>query len=144
MNTEKSCGAVVFTEEQGCIKYLIIQSNEGIYGFPKGHMESGEREEETALREIFEETGVHVRLLDGFRTEDVHPFVNHGQQVMKHIVYFLAEYGMQNPIAQETELNGLFLMEYDFAMEVFQYDSTRRILKEAHDFLMRSRRLHNH
>ena len=55
---EKSCGAVVFTRLNGEIKYVIIQSLAGYYGFPKGHMEAGESEKQTALREVYEETGL--------------------------------------------------------------------------------------
>ena len=42
-------------------------STEAIGLFPKGHMEPGETEEETAKREIREETGLLVRLDPGFR-----------------------------------------------------------------------------
>ncbi|MBE6753228.1 MAG: NUDIX domain-containing protein [Ruminococcaceae bacterium] len=135
MITEKSCGAVVFTKENGCIRYLIIQSREGFYGFPKGHMESGETEVQTALREIAEETGLSVNIIDGFRTVDSHPFERDGETRMKHIVYFLAEYSNQIPAAQETELNGLHLMDYETAIAAFQFESSGRILTEAHTFL---------
>ena len=70
---EKSCGAVVFTRINSEIKYLLIRNLTGIYGFPKGHVKQGETEEETALREIFEEVGLSVKLLPGFRSEDEHP-----------------------------------------------------------------------
>ena len=56
MNIEKSCGAVVFTKENERIKYVLIRNLEGIYGFPKGHMEAGETEIETTLREVYEGT----------------------------------------------------------------------------------------
>ena len=92
MITEKSCGAIVYTCENSTIKYVIIRSKEGIYGFPKGHIEGIESELETALREISEETGLTVRLIDGFRTEDTHRFMRNGEARLKHIVYFLAEY----------------------------------------------------
>lgn len=58
MRYEKSCGAVIYVEAEGARKYVIIRSPEGYYGFPKGHMEPGETEEQTALREIFEEVGL--------------------------------------------------------------------------------------
>lgn len=135
MITERSCGAVVFTREKGTVKYVIIQSKEGFYGFPKGHMEGAETETETALREIREETGLKVVLLDGFRTEDCHPFTRNGQTRMKNIVYFLAEYADQIPCAQETELNSIHLMDFEMAMKAFQFESSRRILTEAQKFL---------
>ena len=49
MITEKSCGAIVFTKENQQIKYVIVCSKEGIYGFPKGYMEGAETEIETAF-----------------------------------------------------------------------------------------------
>ena len=135
MITEYSCGAVVFTREDGCIRYVIIQSKEGFYGFPKGHREGAESEEETALREILEETGLTVMLLDGFRTEDCHPFTRDGETRMKHVVYFLAEYAHQTPTVQVSELDSIRLMDYDAAMNAFQFENSRRILSEAHQFL---------
>ena len=35
MITEKSCGGIVYTKENGSIQYVIIRSEDGIYGFPK-------------------------------------------------------------------------------------------------------------
>lgn len=135
MIVERSCGAVVFTKEGGKIQYVIVRSKEGFYGFPKGHVEGQESERETALREIEEETGLRAALLEGFRTEDSHPFTRGGETRMKHIVYFLAEYAGQTPVAQEEELSGVCLMEYERAMQAFQFESSRRILAQAHAFL---------
>ena len=72
MTIEKSCGAVVFTRDHGLVQYLIIQSKEGFYGFPKGHIEPGEQEEETALREIWEETGLTVHATEYRGVVDFH------------------------------------------------------------------------
>lgn len=136
MKTEHSCGAVVFTRQNGIPLYVIVQSKEGFFGFPKGHTEANETEEETALREIKEETGLSPSLIPGFRTEDEHliPFT-HKEPVMKHIVYFLAEYKDQSPKPQEEEISAIRLMPYEEAMAAFQFESSRRILTEARRFL---------
>jgi tRNA nucleotidyltransferase (CCA-adding enzyme) len=135
MKTEKSCGAVVFTRDGEDVKFVIIQSREGYYGFPKGHVENGETELETALREIREEAGLFVSIQEGFRTEDSHEFVKHEEQRLKYIVYFLAEYSDQVPIPQTEELNNIVLVDYETAMELFQFESSKRILTEAWDYL---------
>lgn len=136
MKTEHSCGAVVFTRQSGIPLYVIVQSKEGFFGFPKGHMEGNETEAETALREIKEETGLSPTLISGFRTEDEHPIpFTRKEPVMKHIVYFLAEYENQPLKMQEEELSSIRLLPYEAAMSLFQFESSRRILTEAHQFL---------
>ena len=115
---------------------MIIRSKAGIYGFPKGHVEGSETEEETALREVFEETGLSVRLIDNFRREDTYTFTYNGETRLKHVVYFLAEYADQIPKAQEEELSSLHLMDYDTAISALQYESAKRLLSQAHTFLM--------
>lgn len=131
---EKSCGAVVFTRTEAGIEYVIIRSLEGSCGFPKGHCEAGETEEETALREIYEETGLAVRIIPGFRYVDVYPIPGK-PSVMKQVVYFLAEYEGQEIRYQETELSDACLMPFGTAMNAFQWESSALILTKANDYL---------
>ncbi|MBO4886142.1 MAG: NUDIX domain-containing protein [Clostridia bacterium] len=134
MSYEYSCGAVVFTRAGGGVRYVIIRSLEGVYGFPKGHMEPGETEEETALREIREEVGLNVRLIPGFRKVEEHPLPKK-PGVIKRVIYFLAEYENQTIVPQPEELMSAGLMEYEEAMKAFQYENNRGILREAREFL---------
>lgn len=135
MKNEKSCGAVVFTRLKGKIQYLLISSLEGIYGFPKGHVEAGESEEETALREISEEVGVNVKLVDGFRSVDEHPLPQK-KNTIKQVVYFIGEYSDKEFIYQKEELSSAQLVDYETAMSLLQFESSKRILTEANDFLL--------
>ena len=136
MQYEKSCGAVVFTRVNGEIRYVLAQNLEGYYGFPKGHMEAGETETETALREIREEVGLSPRLIDGFRTCDEHPIPSK-PGVMKQVVYFLAEYENQTVSFQKEELLSAPLVPYEEAMKLFVFEGSKRILTEAHNFLQK-------
>jgi hypothetical protein len=66
---ESSCGAVVFRDIKGEIRYLLIKNRRSAHwGFPKGHIEMGETPQQTAMREVLEETGIHVKLIDGFES----------------------------------------------------------------------------
>ena len=112
MKYEKSCGAVVFTRERGQLKFALVQQLGGFYGFPKGHVECGESEQETALREIYEELHLRPTLIDGFRTVDEHPIPNK-PGVIKQVVYFLAEYADQEIVFQQTELLSAPLVSYE-------------------------------
>ena len=61
MKYEKSCGAIVYRRYHGNIQILLIKHiNSGHWSFPKGHVEFGETEPETAIREIMEETNIDV------------------------------------------------------------------------------------
>ena len=136
MAKEKSCGAVVFTRENGEIRFLLIRNLAGTYGFPKGHVEGSETEKETALREVYEEVGLRISLLDGFRTEETY-YLPGRRDTLKKVVYFLGEYHDQTFRHQETELSDAVLKDCDTAMSLFRFDNTRRVLTEARDFLLK-------
>ena len=58
---EKSCGALVYRKKQDKYELLLIKHRYGgHWSFPKGHVEQGENELQTALREIKEETGLDL------------------------------------------------------------------------------------
>ena len=119
MKTEYSCGAVVYTIINGKRKYVIISNMEGIYSFPKGHIEEGETEIETAIREIKEETNLDVTLLDGFKTISSYTFMKKGEERLKHVTYFIGYYESQEFKPQEGEVSKIDLMEYEEAMSAF-------------------------
>ena len=135
MKFEKSCGAVVFTAADGKRKYVVIRSVGGDYGFPKGHMEAGETEEMTALREIKEEVGISVTLLDGFRQEEWYDLPNK-PGVRKQVVYFLGKYQEQTLVCQEAEISGVQLLPYEEAVERLTFDQMKEVLKKAEAFLI--------
>ncbi len=133
---EKSCGAVVFTMVGDTLKYLLVHSVNGFWGFPKGHVEAGESEYDTAKREIKEETGVDVTFIDGFRATDEHPITRHGKLFSKkQVVYFLASYSDQTPGTQDSEIVEVRLMDYKMALSLLQHGSLKDILTKANDFL---------
>ena len=134
---EKSCGAVVYCQKGNDIKYLLVCEHGGYWVFPKGHMETGESEHETALREIKEETGLDVTFIDGFRVKDEHNLAREGRpNTIKQTIYFLANYEDQTFVPQESEISQIALHDFESAMASLQFDSFKNILAQAHDFLM--------
>lgn len=58
-HNQKRCGIILYDPDKN--KYLLVRGRDSKkWGFPKGHMENGEVEEETARREFYEETGLDV------------------------------------------------------------------------------------
>ena len=84
----KSCGVIPFRRNEGEREYLILLQTNGCWSFPKGHMEAGETEIQTAMRELTEETGLRAAILPGKRTlseYEIPPFTR------KQVVLFLGE-----------------------------------------------------
>ena len=131
MKYEKSCGGVLFTLQGQEIRYLIIRHIGGHCGFPKGHMEPGETEQDTAVREILEEVGLTVSLIDGFRAEDTYP-LRGKPGVQKQVIYFLAEFSGQQVCIQPEELAAAYLLPYEEALALLPFPGAKRILTEAH------------
>ena len=133
---EKSCGAVVYCQKGNEIMYLLACERSGYWVFPKGHMEAGESEHDTALREVKEETGLEVTFVERFRMLDEHNLAREGRpNTIKQTVYFLAKFENQKFVPQETEISKIALMDYETAMETLQFDSFKQILAQVHRFL---------
>ena len=115
---------------------MLVCEHGGYWVFPKGHMEEGETEHETALREIKEETGLTVTFVDGFRVTDEHNLAREGRpNTIKQTVYFLAKCEDAEFVAQESEISKIELMDFESAMATLQLDSFINILRKANDFL---------
>ena len=66
----RSCGALLYRNLSGTKEYLLLrQAGSGTWSFPKGHMEKYETEQETAMRELVEETGIAKCCFTGFKTK---------------------------------------------------------------------------
>ncbi len=136
MRTEISCGGVIYEKRGDKLYFVIIKSREGFYGFPKGHMESGETEIETAKREVKEEVGLDVEFVDGFREEIYHKLTK--KKDLKKVVYFLAKYSGGTLKYQRRELSGAEFMAYEDALSVIVFENTREVLTKARDFILNS------
>jgi len=134
MRYEKSCGAVVFRNDNGNLKILLLKHiNGGHWGLPKGHVEPEETEQQTAIREILEETGLEVyKLYDQFRYEmDYSPF----EGVMKKVIYFVAEVKESKFKLEVEEVEQCIWLGFDEALEIVTYENTKKLLKKAYEFI---------
>tara|TARA_Y100000590_G_scaffold335177_1_gene381488 strand:+ start:382 stop:810 length:429 start_codon:yes stop_codon:yes gene_type:complete len=141
---EKSCGVVLFNEQKVLLlQYAIGQKEgdwdlQGHWDFPKGHIDNGETEVETATRELEEETGIkNIMLLENFRKTINYTFQKGDSKIAKEVVFFIATTG-------ETEINlshehvdyGWF--DFTSALKQLTYDNARSVLSEAIIFYEKS------
>lgn len=132
MKHEYSSGAVLYTEtKKGPLFTLVLEQN-GTYGFPKGHIEGNETEEETALREIYEETGIRANLIPGFRKEIVYLIQSH---TTKHVSFFLASFENQYPCNRHNQVYAVISLPFNDAFERLTYESSQDLLEKAMHFL---------
>ena len=131
---EYSAGAVVFTRNEKEVLYAIIRSKTGTYGFAKGHIEGSESEEEAALREVREETGLSIKLIDGFVRRDEYPLPTK-KPTRKKVVYFLGEFCDQTPTPQPEEISSVHTLSYAEAYKRLQFENLRSILRAANSFI---------
>lgn len=135
---EKSVGAIIyFIDEQQKIYYLVQQHvNGNHWAFAKGHVEANETEEETALREIEEETGITEVTLDmKFRESNVY---SPKENVEKEVVYFTAETSKATAFAvenQEIEIQEILFLPYEAAIDQVTFPNDKLILEKAHLYL---------
>lgn len=132
MKYEKSCGAVVYRIIHDSPLFLVEHMALGHTSLPKGHMEEGETEEETAIREIKEETNLEVILDTCFRyTVSYSPFPG----IQKDVVFFVARAVSDSLINQESEVSALEWMPYEEACTAMTYDTDKKTLAEAKQYL---------
>ena len=132
MKKEKSCGAIVFYLKEDKEQILLIKhSNSGHWSFPKGHVEEGETEVETAVREIMEETGVNADIDTRFRTVVTY---SPKKDVIKDVVYFFATTDNYDTRNQEEEVSEVRWVDIDKALGSVSYKNDKELVKKATNF----------
>lgn len=129
---EISAGAVLYTLVDDKIRYLVSLDFHNNWGFPKGHLEKGECEEEAALREIKEEVGIEAQLNIEFREELIYPMANGN---IKHSIYFIGCYDDQTPDRQLEEVQETRLLSYEEALDCLTFDNMKEVLKKANSYI---------
>ncbi|MFN3803465.1 MAG: bis(5'-nucleosyl)-tetraphosphatase [Pyrobaculum sp.] len=130
---EISAGVVVFYRG-GEVEYLLLHYPAGHWDFPKGNIEPGESPEGAALREVREETGLEVKLLDGFKEEIEYIYVKGGRRVRKKVVFFLGEAGSKE-VRLSWEHKGYIWLPFEKALARLTYKNSRQVLTRANRYI---------
>ena len=133
---DKSCGVVLFNSG----KVLLLRHSPlssrggGHWDFPKGHIDDGETEIQTALRELEEETGIaHANVIDGFRETITYTFSGGKKQIGKAVVFFIAT-TKESKVTLSHEHIDYSWLDFDSAFSRLTYDNARQVLRSAIEF----------
>lgn len=133
---ERSAGFILYRTEEGERRYLLLCHRiGGHWGFPKGQIDHGEQELDTAHREVREETGISsIDQTPAFREISGYSFTRDGRTIVKQVVYFLGRAASEEIVISHEHRDGKWLT-YEAALERLTYAEARRILSVAESCL---------
>ena len=141
MPVERSAGAVIFRRENNKIYYLLLhypsnaKAPKEYWDLPKGHIEKGEKIEDTVRREVKEETGIEdIKFIEGFKEWIKYFFKFKGKNIFKIVTFFLAETKTKT-VKVSFEHIGFKWLPYEEAIEKLTFKNAKDILKKANDYL---------
>jgi len=133
---ETSAGGVVFRLDAGRPSYLLIRDSYKNWGFPKGHIETGEQPETAALREVKEETGLDDLAIRGAIDTIDWYFRFRGQLIHKVCHFYLMETVNATTSPQRAEgITACRWTRFDDAQSLISYDNARAVLRRAQEML---------
>lgn len=132
MKKEISCGCVIFDKDTHSKVLIVYEKDRNFWGFPKGHIEEGETEIQTALREVKEEVGIDVKILDEKYRYEIN-YIIENKQVDKTSVFYIAEPVDENVkiTNQEAEIEDSKWVTVDEAFDTLTFDNTKEVLEKA-------------
>ncbi len=130
MNEVFSAGGIVYYKD----KILMLRKKNGDWVLPKGRIEDGETLEETAIREVKEETNVDAIILDyiGITSYSFSNFWTEYQMINKTVSWYLMEaksFDLE-PLKDEGFVQAAFI-ESDKVVSIAKYDDERKVIIKA-------------
>ena len=131
---ENSCGAIVFN--QNTEKILLVKMHNGNWGFPKGHIENNETKEETAIREVQEETNVNIKIIPNFERE-IKYIPN--EKTIKKVTIFAGITQDEDVKIDTFEIEAFQWCTYEEALKLVTYKLQKDVLEKARKVFVKSK-----
>lgn len=126
LKKEKCCGCIIIENNK---VLLVYEKNGNFWGFPKGHMEKGENEIETALREVKEEVGLDVEIIDKEKRYILNYIIR--DEIDKTTVLYLAIPKNKEIVMQESEIEKVKWCDFEEALETLTFDNSKEVFKKV-------------
>jgi len=129
-----AAGGIVLSKN----KILLVKNKKGDssgdgkpwWGYPKGHLEEGEKPSEAAVREVFEETGFEVKIVNTKPMAESRYEIERNGELLQKTVWFY-EMEVVEPFKNEPddEIEEIALVDFDSALNLLTHEEDRKILK---------------
>jgi len=132
---ERSCGGVLCQSRGGSVWVAVIVTRGGTrWQLPKGWIGEGETPQETARREVEEETGLTGRILEDLGTIDYWFYADRNTRVHKFVTFYLMAYEAGDIAGYDaTEVDGALWVPMKEAMAEVSFGSERDVLRKAQE-----------
>ena len=142
-----SAGGVVYkkankkgTDKNRTLWLIIKPKGTDRWQFPKGEIDKGESSEKAALREVQEEGGVDVKLLEKVGISQYF-FVLNYQKYFKNVVYYLMEFVSDRKSGHDNEVDEVRFLPFDEAFNNLTFKDDKSMLQKAAILIDKNRSL---
>ncbi|MGD1076320.1 MAG: NUDIX hydrolase [Thermodesulfovibrionales bacterium] len=141
IKTQVSSGGVVFKMSADDIQIALVAVRNGtVWCLPKGIVEKGEKPEQTAVREVREETGLVGRSVKKIGDISYWYFIkDDNAKCRKTVHFYLMEYVSGSISDHNDEVDIAEWVPLNEALDRVSYKGDREIVQKAKEMLLRSR-----
>jgi 8-oxo-dGTP diphosphatase len=140
MKREFSAGGIIFNDKN---QVLLINNaamrnpKKSYWGFPKGHIHEDESSKDAAIREVKEETGIEVEVIEKIG-DSKYVFTIEGEKIFKVVIMFLMRHSSGEIKIQEEELLGAEWVSTEEALKKLSFPKDKQLLNLALSILSKS------
>lgn len=133
LKTQVSAGGVIFRRNKELIEIAMVSTKNGaVWCLPKGLIDRGEKPEETAVREVKEETGLNGKIIEKLGEITYWYYLKEENVKCKKTVhFFLMEFMCGDISEHDWEVDTVSWFPLDEAIKKATYKGEREILKKA-------------
>src|SRR3990167_4532540 len=125
-----SAGGIILKQDEDGPRILVTQhSKHKGWDFPKGHREIYESEEQTALREVEEETGVKAEIVEKVG-ETKYFYYEEGERVLKTVAFYLMKYVSEGEATTAFEVSGTKWLPPEKVEAQLTFKDTKELWRE--------------
>ena len=136
MKREFSAGGIIYKKSDQGLQFLLIKNmamrnpSKSYWGFPKGHLNKGESSKDAALREVKEEVGLNVEIIEKVG-QSSYVFQHNGEKIFKIVTMFLMEAKKEKILVQQAEIQEAGWFRKEEVTEKLSFANDKKLFTKA-------------